>query len=167
MSGRKGAASLAPGQDAGSVFLALQLIMIYLPPSEPVVLGSPLSEEWYVSQGGHAELVNYHYVTSAQRDSLDIVQIVDGRSHPIGNTDLDSYHIFGAQLRGPTDGIVTSVVDGLADQQIGSVDREHEAGTTLSWRSPMASTFCSPTSARAASRWQSGIVWQRGRPLPK
>jgi murein DD-endopeptidase MepM/ murein hydrolase activator NlpD len=116
---------------AGSVFLALQLVMIYLPPSEPVVLDSPLTAEWYVSQGGHAELVNYHYVTSAQRDSLDIVQVVDGRSHPSGNTDLDSYYIFGAPLLAPVDGVVTSVIDGHADQQIGSVDRDHEAGNHI------------------------------------
>lgn len=116
---------------AGSVFLALQLIMVYQTPSEPVVLESPLSEEWYVSQGGHAGLINYHHVTSAQRDSVDIVQVVDGRSHPAGTTDLDSYYIFGAQLLAPADGIVTSVVDGLADQQIGSVDRDHEAGNHI------------------------------------
>ncbi len=113
---------------AGSIFLALQLVMIYQPAFEPTIVESPLGEEWYVDQGGHAELVNYHYVTSAQRDALDIVQIVDGRSHPGGSTDLSSYYIFGAPLLAPADGIVTSVVDGLADQQIGSTDRENAAG---------------------------------------
>lgn len=113
---------------AGSLFLAVQLIMIYLPPTDPISIVSPLSEEWYVDQGGRAELVNYHYVTSAQRNALDIVQIVDGRSHAVGTTDLDSYYIFGALLLAPADGIVTSVVDGLADQTIGSMDRENVAG---------------------------------------
>ena len=116
---------------AGSAFLALQLIMIYQPPSEPVTIVSPLSEEWYVSQGGHAELVNYHYVTSAQRDALDIVQIVDGHTRPPGTSDLDSYYIFGDPLLAPADGVVTSVVDGLADQPIGSGDNEHQAGNQI------------------------------------
>jgi hypothetical protein len=114
-----------------SAFLALQLIMIYQPPSEPVTIVSPLGEEWYVAQGGHAELINYHYITSAQRDALDIVQIVDSHTHPLGSSDLDSYYIFGAPLLAPDNGVVTSVVDGLADQPIGSVDNEHQAGNHL------------------------------------
>ena len=116
---------------AGSMFIGLQLVMIHRPPSEPVTVVSPLREEWYVDQGGHAELVNYHFVTSAQRDALDIVQIVDGRTHPNGCTDLDCYHIFGAALLAPADGVVTSVVDGVVDQQIGSVDRDHQAGNHI------------------------------------
>ena len=116
---------------AGSMFLALQLITMYQPPSDPVTIVSPLSEEWYVFQGGRAELVNYHYVTSAQRHAFDIVQIVDDRTHPPGSTDLDSYHIFGAPLLAPASGVVTSVVDDLADQPIGSADYEHQAGNHL------------------------------------
>ena len=116
---------------AGSVFLAVQLITMFQPPTDPVTIGSPLSEEWFVSQGGRAELVNYHYVTSAQRDAFDIVQIVDGRTHQPGSTNLDSYHIFGAPLLAPESGVVTSVVDDLADQPIGSADYEHQAGNHL------------------------------------
>ena len=116
---------------AGSVFLAVQLITMFQPPTEPVTIVSPLREEWYVSQGGRAELVNYHYVTSAQRDAVDIVQVVDGRTHPPAITDLDSYHIFGAPLLAPASGVVTSVVDGLADQPIGSADYEQQAGNHL------------------------------------
>jgi len=116
---------------AGSVFLAVQLITMFQPPTDPVTIVSPLTEEWFVSQGGRAELVNYHYVTSAQRDAFDIVQIVDGRTHQSGSTDLDSYHIFGAPLLAPASGVVTSVVDGLVDQPIGSADYEHQAGNHL------------------------------------
>ena len=116
---------------AGSVFLVVQLITMFQPPLDPVTIVSPLTEEWFVSQGGRAELVNYHYVTSAQRDAFDIVQIVDGRTHQPGSTDLDSYHIFGAPLLAPASGVVTSVVDGLADQPIGSADYEHQAGNHL------------------------------------
>ncbi|MDP9493779.1 MAG: M23 family metallopeptidase [Actinomycetota bacterium] len=116
---------------AGSAFLAVQLITMFQPPTEPVTIVSPLGEEWFVSQGGRAELVNYHYVTSAQRDAFDIVQIVDGRTHPPESTDLDSYHIFGTPLLAPASGVVTSVVDDLADQPIGSADHEHQAGNHL------------------------------------
>ena len=116
---------------AGSVFLGLQLISIHQPPSDPVMIVSPLAEEWYVSQGGRAELVNYHYVTSAQRHAIDLVQLVDGRTHTVGGSDLDDYYIFGAAVLAPSDGVVTSVVDGLADQPIGSEDHGHPAGNHI------------------------------------
>jgi hypothetical protein len=116
---------------AGSVFLALQLITMLQPPTDPVTIVSPLTDEWYVAQGGRAELVNYHYVTPAQRGAVDIVQVVNGRTHPPGRTDLDSYHIFGAAVLAPATGVVSSVVDDLADQPIGSADYEHQAGNHL------------------------------------
>jgi hypothetical protein len=113
---------------AGSVFLAVQLVAIYLPARQPVTVASPTRGEWYVGQGGHAELVNYHHVTSTQRDALDLLQVVDGHTHPAGSTDLDDYYIYGQPLLAPADGVVASVRDGLPDQPIGSVDHEHHAG---------------------------------------
>jgi murein DD-endopeptidase MepM/ murein hydrolase activator NlpD len=76
-------------------------------------------------------LVNYHYVTSAQRDSLDIVKVVDGHTHPIGSRDVESYYIFGDPLLAPSDGVVVEVVDGLPDQEIGSADSRHFGGNHL------------------------------------
>jgi hypothetical protein len=115
----------------GSAFLAVQLVGTLRPPADPVAVASPLAEEWYVAQGGHAELVNYHHVTSTQRDALDIVQVVDGQTHPAGREDLESYHIFGDPILAPADGVVTSVADGLRDQPIGSVDLVHQAGNQI------------------------------------
>jgi hypothetical protein len=54
----------------GSVFIAAQTLMIFRPVANPVPIASPLADEWLVGQGGHAELVNYHRVTSTQRDAL-------------------------------------------------------------------------------------------------
>jgi D-alanyl-D-alanine carboxypeptidase len=116
---------------AGSVFLATQLVMIHRAPSDAVTVASPLADQWYVGQGGHAELVNYHHVSSSQRDAIDILQVVDGRTHQPGNTDLDSYHIYGKPVLAPADGTITFVVDGHPDQPIGSVDNRHQAGNNL------------------------------------
>jgi murein DD-endopeptidase MepM/ murein hydrolase activator NlpD len=113
---------------AGSVFVAVQLVMVYRPASEPVTIGSPLATEWYVAHGGHAELVNYHYVTSTQRDALDVVRVVGGSTHRAGGQDLSSYYIFGTPVLAPADGVVTFVVDGHPDQRIGTVDNRHQAG---------------------------------------
>jgi hypothetical protein len=118
---------------AASVLVAVQLVTTYQAPAQPVTVSSPLSGQWYVGQGGHAELVNYHHVTTAQRDALDILQVVDGQTHPASSTALDSYYIYGEPLLAPVDGVVTSVVDGLADQPIGSVDPDpaNQAGNQV------------------------------------
>ena len=79
----------------GSLFIAVQLVMIYRPAANPVPIASPLADEWLVAQGGHAELLNYHQVASTQRDALDIQQERDGRTHEQGSTQLTSYYIYG------------------------------------------------------------------------
>jgi hypothetical protein len=75
--------------------IVAQLVMTFRPAGDPVPIASPLADEWLVGQGGHAELVNYHHVTSTQRDALDILQARDGRTHQPGSSALTSYYIYG------------------------------------------------------------------------
>jgi Peptidase family M23 len=115
----------------GSLFIAAQLVMIYRPAVNSVPIASPLADEWLVGQGGHSELVNYHYVTSTQRDALDILQVQGGRTHRPGSTDLTSYYIYGKQIVAPAAGTVTFVQDGRPDQAIGSTDRHYQSGNNI------------------------------------
>ena len=115
----------------GSAFIAAQTLMIFRPAANPVPIASPLADEWLVGQGGHAELVNYHHVTSTQRDALDILQARDGRTHQPGNTELTSYYIYGKPVLAPADGTVTFVQDGRPDQQIGSTDSHFQSGNNI------------------------------------
>jgi murein DD-endopeptidase MepM/ murein hydrolase activator NlpD len=105
--------------------------MIYQPAVNPVPIASPLADEWLVGQGGHSELVNYHYVTSTQRDALDILQVQGGRTHRPGSTDLTSYYIYGKQILAPAPGTVTFVQDGRPDQAIGSTDNRYQSGNNI------------------------------------
>jgi hypothetical protein len=116
---------------SGSLFIAAQLLMIYRPAANPVPIASPLAEEWLVGQGGHAELINYHYVTSTQRDALDILQARNGRTHQPGSTELTSYYIYGKPVLAPADGTVAFVLDGRPDQQIGSTDGRFQRGNNI------------------------------------
>jgi hypothetical protein len=115
----------------GSVFIAAQTLMIFRPAANPVPIASPLADEWLVGQGGHAELVNYHHVTSTQRDALDILQARDGRTHQPGNTELTSYYVYGKPVLAPADGTVTFVQDGRPDQRIGSTDSHFQSGNNI------------------------------------
>ena len=84
-----------------------------------------------VGQGGHAELVNYHYVTSTQRDALDILQARDDRTHQPGSTELTSYYIYGKPVLAPADGTVTFIQSGRPDQRIGSTDNHFQSGNNI------------------------------------
>lgn len=116
---------------SGSVFIAAQLVMIFRPAGDPVPIASPLADEWLVGHGGHAELVNYHHVTSTQRDALDILQTRGGRTHQPGSKALTSYYIYGKPVLAPADGTVTFVQDGRPDQEIGSRDSHFQSGNNI------------------------------------
>jgi hypothetical protein len=116
---------------AGTVFLAAQLILLYRPAAEPVIIGNPLSEDWWVGQGGHAELVNYHQVGATQANALDIMQVVDGRTHVAGRSDLASYYVYDKPVLAPAAGVVTFVLDGRPDLPIGEADPYYHAGNHL------------------------------------
>jgi hypothetical protein len=116
---------------AGTIFLATQLIMVYRPPTDAVIIGSPLAEEWWVGHGGRAELINYHHTGSMQRNAVDIMQVGEGGIHRPGRTDLASYYIYDQPVLAPADGTVTYVLDGRPDQQTGSVDERYPSGNQL------------------------------------
>ena len=121
--------------------------MTYRPPVDPVPIASPLADEWLVGQGGHSELVNYHYVTSTQRNALDILQARNGLTHRRGSTELTSYYIYGKLVLAPAAATVTYVLDGRPDQAIGSAERSvimsSSANKLPKWETP--ETRLSPT----------------------
>jgi hypothetical protein len=116
---------------AGTIFPAVQLTLVYRPAVDPVIVGSPMGEDWWVGQGGHAELVNYHQVGSTQADALDIMQVVDGRTHIPGRNDLASYYVYDKPVLAPAAGVITFVLDGRPDLPIGEADPHYHAGNHL------------------------------------
>ena len=116
---------------AGTIFLAVQLVQVYRPAVDPVIIASPLAEEWWVGHGGGAELINYHRTSSMQADAVDIMQLGDGGIHRPGSTELASYYIYDQPVLAPADGIVTYVLDGRPDQPVGTVDERHPSGNQL------------------------------------
>ena len=108
-----------------SIFLAGQIAWIYKAPVDPVTVGSPLSGEWYVVQGGRTALVNGHNVAVAQDYALDLLQEMDGRTHAGDPTDLANYYAWGEPVRVPADGVIATVIKKFPDQPIGSVDRQN------------------------------------------
>src|SRR5215217_7698453 len=105
----------------GTVFLAMQLVRIYTPPADPVVIDPPLSGQWAMLAGGRSSLLSHHYSTPYQRNALDFVQLVDGRGYEGDPKRVESWYGFGEPVLAPADGTVVSVSDINPDEPIGAI----------------------------------------------
>jgi murein DD-endopeptidase MepM/ murein hydrolase activator NlpD len=103
-----------------SGFLALQLVRISVPATDPVVLDSPLAGEWYVFNGGRSVLLNGH--SPNESNAVDFQRLgPNGRTHTGGaGAPLTNYAGFGLPVLAPTDGRIVEVTDGYADTPPGT-----------------------------------------------
>ena len=103
-----------------SGFLAFHLVQISAPATEAVVLDSPLTGEWYVSNGGGSVLLNGH--TSEESNAIDFQRLdVHGRTHTGGvDAPLTDYPGFGSPVLAPADGLIVGAADGYADNRPGT-----------------------------------------------
>ena len=65
----------------GSVFLAVSLVGTVSGPRDAVRIGVPFSDQWEVASGGRSALVNNHWTLAVQRDAIDFVKVVDGKTY--------------------------------------------------------------------------------------
>ena len=132
-----------------SGFLAVQLVKVSVPPTDAVVLDSPLSGEWFVQNGGRSILLNGH--SPSESNAVDFQRLgANGRTHTGGSdAPLADYAGFGMPVLAPADGRIVEVTDDYADNPPGT-NGDHAnhlvmdigGGRYVSW----------PTSSRAASR---------------
>ena len=103
-----------------SGFLALQLVRISVPPTDPVVLDSPLAGEWFVYNGGRSVLLNGH--SPNESNAIDFLRLgANGRTHTGGaGAPLTDYAGFGSPVLAPADGRIVEVADGYADTPPGT-----------------------------------------------
>jgi murein DD-endopeptidase MepM/ murein hydrolase activator NlpD len=103
-----------------SGFLALQLVRISVPTTDPVALDSPLAGEWYVYNGGRSVLLNGH--SPNESNAVDFARLgANGRTHTGGaGAPLTDYAGFGMPVLAPIDGRIVEVTDGYADTPPGT-----------------------------------------------
>jgi hypothetical protein len=114
------------------------------PTSDVVALGFPLGPGRYlVANGGNSVLVNAHLKTNdgdprfrkwrGQSHGVDLIGITALGFHARGlqPSDPRAYVIHGAAVIAPCSGTVRSMVDGLADNAVPRVDRQHMAGNHI------------------------------------
>jgi hypothetical protein len=103
-----------------SGFLALQLLRISVPPTDPVLLDSPLTGEWFVYNGGRSDLLNGH--SPNESNAIDFMRLgTNGRTHTgSAGAPLIDYAGFGWPVLAPADGRIVEVADGYADAPPGT-----------------------------------------------
>jgi hypothetical protein len=79
----------------GSVFLVVQLVGAVRAPRDAVTIGVPLTGRWEAISAGRSALVNNHWTLTVQRDAIDIVMVVDGKTSRGDRSRLDSFLIYG------------------------------------------------------------------------
>ena len=112
----------------GSVFLVVQLVGTCSAPRDAVSIGLPFTEQWQVVSGGRSALVNNHWTLGVQRDAIDFVQLVDGKTYRGDRSRLENFHIFGQPLLAVADGRVTAAVDAHPDLPVGGTTWQNMAG---------------------------------------
>jgi murein DD-endopeptidase MepM/ murein hydrolase activator NlpD len=115
----------------GTVFLAMQLVRIYTPPADPVVIDPPLAGEWAMLAGGRSTLLSHHYSTPYVRDAFDFVQLLDGRGYYGDPKRAESWYGFGEPVLAPADGTVVSVSDIRPDGPIGATGQTPSYGNHI------------------------------------
>lgn len=112
----------------GSLLLLVQLVGTARGPTDAVTIGVPFAEEWQVANGGRSTLVNAHFPLDVQRDAIDFVQLVDGKTYDGDRSRLENFHIFGAPVLAVADGRVTAAVGSHPDEPVGGRTWHEMAG---------------------------------------
>ena len=102
-----------------SVFLAASLVGTVSSPRDAVRIGVPFTDRWEVASSGRSALVNNHWTLAVQRDAIDFVRLVDGKTYRGDRSRLENFFIFGQPLVAVADGRVTEAVDAHPDLPVG------------------------------------------------
>lgn len=92
----------------------------------------PFKGEWTVFWGGDTQALNYHVTTPSQKNAFDLV-ITDerGKSYQTNGKTNEDYYAFGKELIAPVSGEVVQVIDGIEDNQPGTMDPATVTGNTV------------------------------------
>ncbi len=91
----------------------------------------PFDDEFFVVWGGRTAEQNYHVVDRNQRFAYDFVIMRDGATHAGDGRRNEDYHCYGRPILAPADGVVSEVIDGVADNVPGRMDASEVTGNRI------------------------------------
>jgi len=116
----------------GTVFLAIQLVRIYTPPTDPVSIDAPLAGDWAMLSGGRSALISHHYPTPIVSNAVDFVRLDDQGRGQVGDPRQEkSWYSFDQLVLSPADGTVVSVTDVHPDEPVGNTGEKPSTGNHI------------------------------------
>lgn len=97
-----------------------------------LALELPFKGPWLVSWGGATLDKNQHVPHRSQRRAADLL-VVDqaGKTHKDKGARLEDYYAYGKDVLAAADGVVVTVIDGVPDNQPGSMNPYFALGNTV------------------------------------
>jgi murein DD-endopeptidase MepM/ murein hydrolase activator NlpD len=92
----------------------------------------PFKGEWTVFWGGDTKALNYHVVSTFQKNAFDIViNDSSGKSFKTTGKTNEDYYAFGQPLLAPCDAEIVLAVDGIKDNIPGAVNPMYIVGNSV------------------------------------
>jgi murein DD-endopeptidase MepM/ murein hydrolase activator NlpD len=86
-------------------------------------LSLPFKGDWLVFWGGDTREVNYHHDTPNQKFALDLLGVGEnGKTRRGLSNRNEDYYAFGREVLAPGDGVVVEAIDGVRDNEPGSMN---------------------------------------------
>jgi murein DD-endopeptidase MepM/ murein hydrolase activator NlpD len=108
------------------------------PPPDPEVekttlpLALPFRGEWLVFWGGDTLAKNHHVTHKSQRRAADLVQVgADGKTHTGDGKKNGDYLAYGEEILATADGKVETVIDGVPENDPGTLNPYFATGNTV------------------------------------
>jgi murein DD-endopeptidase MepM/ murein hydrolase activator NlpD len=105
---------------------------IPVPEKHVTVLRLPFAGRWQVVWGGDTKELNQHHDTPNQQYAFDLLGVNEqGRTRKGDGTRNEDFYAFGREVLAPADGVVTEVIEGVRDNQPGSMNPYSALGNAV------------------------------------
>ncbi|MEY8019383.1 peptidoglycan DD-metalloendopeptidase family protein [Muriicola sp. SD30] len=91
----------------------------------------PFREEIFVYWGGTTLEQNYHLAEISQQYAYDLLMVKDGRSYQGDPKINENYFVFGKEIIAPCDARVVLVIEGVPDNEPGTMNPAQLTGNTV------------------------------------
>ncbi|MBT8283751.1 MAG: peptidase M23, partial [Flavobacteriaceae bacterium] len=91
----------------------------------------PFREEVFVYWGGTTLEQNYHLAEISQQYAYDLLMVKDGRSYQGDPKINENYFVFGKEIIAPCDARVVLVIEGVPDNEPGTMNPAQLTGNTI------------------------------------
>lgn len=94
-----------------------------VPSRNSTELTLPFKGKWLVFWGGDTSKLNYHHDTPNQQFAFDLLGVgPDGKTKQDRGKGNESYYAFGREVLAPSEGTVVAAIDGVPDNEPGSMN---------------------------------------------